>query len=54
MKESMIYKCAQAAVLRDEGLGVQSKLEILRFLMKQEDVALFCERQAEESANEAV
>lgn len=53
MKKSEIYRLAQFTVLRDGVLYPDQKLDILRELMKQEDLALFCEQQEEEKAAEA-
>ena len=55
MKKSEIYKLAQVAVVSSfNGLKEEQKLEIMRELIKQEDLALFVEKQAEEKANETV
>lgn len=48
MKKSLIYKCAQHAVLETNGLSDSNKLEVLRELIAQEDLALFIEKQEEE------
>lgn len=47
MKKSEIYKMAQIAVLSNTGFNNLTKLEILRELMKEEDLALLCEKQDE-------
>ena len=52
MRESKIYKLAQFAVLRDEYICDHDKLEILIKLIKEEDVALWCEKQKEEKEKE--
>ena len=54
MKKSEIYIVAQACVLRDERIAEGKKLDILRELMHQEDLALFVEKQEEVKANETV
>lgn len=48
MKKSLIYKCAQVAVMNHAGLTDVNKLEILRELMDKEDVAIYCEKKEEE------
>jgi hypothetical protein len=53
MKKSEIYKYAQCAVVDVPNLTTLSKLEVLRELMSQEDLALFCEKQEEEKVEEA-
>ncbi len=53
MQKSEIYRLAQFSVLRDCVLYQDQMLEILRELMKQEDLALFCEKQEEEKVEEA-
>ena len=50
MKKSEIYKKAQLAVLGST-LGGYDKLEILRELMEEEKVALFCENREKENEN---
>lgn len=53
MKKSVIYHMAQIAVL-GSGLLQSDKLQVLRELMSQEDVALYCEkREAEEAEKDA-
>ena len=60
MKKSEIYKYAQCAVLECPELHTTTKLDILRELMKDEDMELYTEKQEEkkkaqeEKANEAV
>lgn len=44
MKKREIYKLAQVAVIESELPGY-TKLEILRELMQQEDLARYCEEQ---------
>lgn len=48
MKKSLIYKCAQVAVMNHVGMTDSNKLDILRELIAQEDLALFIEKQEEE------
>ena len=50
MKKSLIYKCAQVAVMNHVSFTDVNKLEILRELIAQEDLALFIEKQEEEEA----
>ena len=50
MKKSLIYKCAQVAVMNHVGITDANKLEILRELIGAEDLALFVEKQEEEEA----
>lgn len=45
MKKSEMYKYAQCAVVDVPNLTTLTKLEILRVLMEQEDLALFVEDQ---------
>ena len=52
MKKSAIYRAAQICVL-ESSLGVREKLEVLRELMRKEELELFTEAQ-EEKANEGV
>ena len=55
MKKSEMYKYAQCAVVDVPNLTTLTKLEILRELMKQEDVERFCEeREEKERVAEAV
>lgn len=53
MKQSEMYRLAQGAVVKSEGIDVFRKLEILRRLMKDEDVALFVEAEEEKKKAEA-
>ena len=48
MKRSEIYKMAQIAVLESPFSGYD-KLEILRELMEEEKLALFCEERKKEN-----
>lgn len=50
MKKSVIFKLAQYAVLADNSLYAGDKLDVLRELIAQEDLALFVEKQEEEKA----
>jgi hypothetical protein len=60
MKTSELYKYAQCAVVDCTELSTLTKLDILRVLMKDEDIELYTEEQEakkttqEEKANEAV
>lgn len=47
MKKSEMYKYAQCAVVDIDNLTTLTKLEILRELMKMEDVSKFTEEQEE-------
>lgn len=47
MKNSAKFKMAQAAVLKCEGIFPDDKLEILRELMHEEDLAKFVESKEE-------
>lgn len=47
-KTSWIYRMAQMAVLESNSLTEFNKLEILRELIAQEDLALFAEKREEE------
>ena len=48
MKRSKIYSLAQIAVLKTEIVGCYEKLEILRELMKMEDLAAYTEKKESE------
>ena len=48
MKKSEIYKTAQIAILKMEGLTCKDTLEILRELMDQEELEKWKEDKAEE------
>lgn len=48
MKKSEIYRLAQYTVIDCEDMRTCQKAEILRELIAQEDLALFCEKQEEE------
>ena len=52
MKKSMLYKIAQMSVLRDNILDDSSKLEVLRALMNEEDIAKLVEKNKEEKNKE--
>ena len=53
MKKSEAYNLAQIAVLLSPCLAPENKLEVLRVLMSDEDVALYTEkREAEKTAEE--
>lgn len=54
MKKSGIYYMAQSAVLTDDSIAVDARLEILRELMRAEDMERLIENRAEETTDEAV
>ncbi len=54
MKESEIYKRLQEIVLESLVVGEEEKLEILRHLFKQEELALFTENHAEQGGQKEV
>lgn len=54
MNKSEIYRIAQYAVLNCSSIGNKDKIDILRELIAQEDLALFVEKQEEVKANETV
>ena len=45
MKKSEIYHLAQIAVVTSPSIAPENKLEILRVLIADENLALFCEKQ---------
>lgn len=47
MKKSEIYRQAQGAVMANAYISIDDKLEILRVLMGDEDVAKYCESREE-------
>ena len=53
MKKSEMYKTAQIAILKMEGLTCKDTLEILRELMDQEGLEKWKEDKAEEEKQEA-
>lgn len=55
MKKSEAYKLAQIAVISTATIAPESKVEILRVLIADENLALFCEREKnnEEESNDA-
>ena len=54
MKKSEIYHLAQITVINSPCIAPERKLETLRVLMENEDVALYCERKEEEKNAETV
>lgn len=51
MKKSEAYKLAQIAVISTATISPENKREILKFLLDDEEVAIFCEgRETEETA----
>lgn len=53
-KKSELYLKAQYAVVNSLSMSHDEKIAILRLLMEQEDIALFCEKQEAEKAHETV
>ncbi len=49
MKKSLMYEYAQCAVVDSPNLTTPTKLEILRELMRREDLELYSEKQEEKS-----
>jgi ABC-type uncharacterized transport system ATPase subunit len=47
MKKSECFKMAQEAVIKNQSISTEDKLEILRVLMEKEDLALFTEKEDE-------
>lgn len=45
MKKSEAYNMAQIAVITTPTISPENKLEILRVLIKDESIALYCEEQ---------
>ena len=55
MKKSTMFRVAQFAVLNSDNICANDKLEVLRLLMDNEDVAKYVEdREEQEKANETV
>ena len=54
LKKSELYRKAQYAVADSFAMPHDEKIAILRLLMEQEDIALFCEKQEAEKANATV
>ena len=52
MKKSYIFRLAQISVLNDHHLPVADKLEILRELFEQEDVAIYVEKRDEKEGDD--
>ena len=53
MKKSAIYKVAQMAVLNDNSIPNNEKLEVLSVLMKEERLAQWCDEQENEEGCDA-
>lgn len=53
MKKSESFKFAQVAVIEHQLMPTHTKLEVLRLLMKEEDMALFMEKGKEKETREA-
>ena len=49
MKKSEAYHLAQIAVIATNTISVESKIEVMRVLLDQERVELYCEEQGEEN-----
>ena len=47
MKKSKVYALAMLAVIRDAGISPEDKLGILKQLVADESLALFCEKEEE-------
>lgn len=54
MKKSEIYHLVQIAVVNAPCIAPERKLDALRVLMENEDLAIFCEKQEEKKNAEAV
>lgn len=54
MKKSEIYHLTQITIINSPCIAPERKLEVLRVLMENEDVALFCEKQEEKKNAETV
>lgn len=52
MKKSEVYKIAQSAIIRTQWIDATDKLEILRVLMDDEDLAKYVEEQEAKEAAE--
>ena len=44
MKKSEIYHLAQIAVINSQCIAPETKIEVLRELMKKEEVEIYCEK----------
>jgi hypothetical protein len=47
MKKSEIYHLAQIAVINSPSISPERKIEVMRVLLEDEQLALFCEEQEE-------
>ena len=47
MKKSEAYHLAQIAVVNSPNIAPEGKIEVLRILIAEENLAKFCEKQAE-------
>ena len=54
MKKSKMYRLAQGAVVTNEMINIQDKLEILRELIRMEDLSEFCEQHEEKEKETSV
>ena len=52
MKKSEAYHLAQIAVVQSPAISPENKLVILRHLIAEENLALFCEKREDETAVE--
>ena len=50
MKKSEAYNMAQIAVITTPTISPENKLEVLRFLIAEENLALYCEETESEKA----
>lgn len=53
MKKSIAYNLAQIAVMGCQNIAAENKLEILRILMDDENLAMLVEHREEEKAADA-
>ena len=51
MKKSEAFHLAQIAVVQSPAISPENKLVVLKNLMAEESIALFCEKQKEETEN---
>lgn len=52
MKKSEFYRSAQIAVINSRNLPVETKIEVLRILFEDEDIAIFQEKRDETKEGE--
>lgn len=53
MKKSECLRIAQEAVIKNQSISTEDKVEILRVLIQEEDMAIFVEKGKEKEAREA-